>query len=74
MAYQIHFSPIDYLQRRIVYYKKLRGKMTNCLKDGFMLKKYGKEELEKMIAKRIKQIDLMIEEYNYAIQKLKSNE
>ena len=70
MAHNVHYSPIDYLEHRVTYYKKLRTRLANTVNDKWILDKYGKEEAEKMIAKRIVELDSMVRQYKQAIEKL----
>ncbi len=64
--------PLEYLSRRVIYYKKKKSGLKKMLKSGFLLEKYGKRELSKIIEDRRKQIENRIEEFNKAILKLKN--
>lgn len=59
---------INYLTRRIKYYKKVRGGINNrTLENKFLIDKYGKKELTRLIGVRTIQINERITEYETAI-------
>ncbi len=58
---------IGYLTRRIKYYKKVRGGLPRHVSSKYLVEKYGKIELKKLIGLRIIQIDERIKEYETAI-------
>lgn len=70
MAHQTHFSPIDYLDRRVQYYQKLRKRLAHSVNDPWMIEQHGKEELETLIAKRLTEIDSMIKAYDRVVDTL----
>jgi len=71
MPYQTDYPPITYLERRIIYYKKVRGRIGNYLKR-FGGKKNRLGVTQKDIDNRVKEINDRIAEYQSAIKILKS--
>lgn len=62
---------INYLTRRVKYYKKVRGSINNrTLENKFLIDKYGKRELKRLISIRTIQINERITEYQTAISVL----
>ncbi|MEX2017545.1 MAG: hypothetical protein WD876_03670 [Candidatus Pacearchaeota archaeon] len=70
MGYQTDFSPKDYLSRRIIYYKKKRGKVKGLIKHKALIQKHGKIKLEAIVKARVSEIEEMIKEYEKAENKL----
>lgn len=69
MSWETDQPPLNYLKRRIKYYKKKRGEVRGFIKSEFFIQQYGgKRKLKKLIAKRIYQIEDRIKEYEIAIK------
>lgn len=69
MAWETDQPPINYLNRRIKYYKKKRGQVMGFIKSEFFIREYGgKRNLKRIIAARIVQIEDRINEYEQAIK------
>lgn len=74
MAYKTDYSPVDYLRRRIIYYKKQSGVIRNLIKKKILIERYGgKQNLKNFITIRIKAIENRMIEYEAAIKKLSKN-
>jgi hypothetical protein len=73
MAYQTDYFPIEYLQRRVAYYKKRRSSTKNAIKNKILVDKYGEQETKAMIAKRLEGIDQIVRQYEMAIMILTQN-
>lgn len=71
MANETDFPPIEYLQRRIIYYKKRRGAIRNWPNDEYFVKRYGKRKITSLSKSAVERIEGRIKEYEDAIQKLK---
>lgn len=71
MGWDYDRPPLEYLQRRIVYYKKKKGVVNGLAKNEFLIKKYRKRQLKKIIAQRIQEIDSRIVEFTEAVTILK---
>lgn len=71
MPYPTDHSPIVYLERRIIYYKKKRGKINNYL-AGKKYKMVGDRKITKAhIDVAVKKINDRIQEYQKSIDILK---
>lgn len=71
MGWETDLPPINYLKRRIIYYKKKRGAVKNMIKDEWMVNRYGGiEEFQKLIDTRILNIEKRIKEFEGAVKKL----
>lgn len=73
MGYQTDFSPIEYLQRRVIYYKKLRGNARNWHTDEYFIQRYGIKGIKKQAKIAIERYEKRIEEYGKAIELLTKN-
>lgn len=74
MGYETDHPPIVYLERRIKYYKKQRGKFANMYKEEYYIRACGgPRKFKKLVAKRIKETNDRIAEYERAIEILKNN-
>lgn len=72
MEWETDQPPINYLKRRIVYYKKKRGHTRNLINSQLLIKKYGKLKLFFLIASSVDSIEKRIKEFEKAIKKLES--
>lgn len=73
MAWETDQPPINYLMRRIKYYKKKRGEVRGFINSDFFIRQYGgKRKLKKLIAARVLQIEQRIKEYEQAIKTLEN--
>lgn len=61
---------IGYLTRRIRYYKKLRSGLGKLSQMNYLIEKYGKRELKRLLKLRAIQIEERINEYETAISTL----
>jgi hypothetical protein len=73
MAYNVDHFPIEYLQRRIIYYKKQRGSVNNLLTDPHMINRYGEQKAKELVAVRLEGIEYIISEFEKAIEILIEN-
>lgn len=71
MAYKTDHYPIEYLQRRVIYYKKSRAATKSPTVYKHLSIKYTAEEIKVMQAKRLAGIDHIIEQFELAIEILK---
>jgi hypothetical protein len=69
MAWQTDQPPLEYLKRRVIYYKKKRGYSRKWIKDKGMIKRYGK----KAIQTAIDRIESRIKEFEQAAKILSEN-
>lgn len=77
MSYQTDYSPVDYLKRRVIYYKKQRGRFRNFINkpdkiSTHLISKYGMPYVLDQYEKRFAQVEGMIKEYEQAITRLES--
>jgi hypothetical protein len=70
MSWETDLSPIDYLKRRIIYYRKKRGNVRNMHKDEYWLQQYGLKRVKEIQKLAIERIEKRIGEYEKAIKKL----
>lgn len=68
MGFQTDFSPVDYLKRRVAYYKKQLSRAKVLIKDENMRKKYGAKKLKEIMKLSSKRINDRIQEYEDAIK------
>jgi hypothetical protein len=74
MSWQVDREPIDYLRRRVKYYKGRMSKVKNLIKEQWMVEKYGEEELRYIIARRLLSIESFISMYEKAVKDLQTIE
>lgn len=72
MAWNTDHPPINYLRRRIVYYKKKRGEARGWPKDEWFIQKHGVEAMRRASERRIAHLEKRIRQYEKAILKLQS--
>ena len=71
MGYEVDYNPVDYLKRRVRYYKKRRGAVKNFNKSDFFIRQYGGlKNLNRLIVLMVTKIEARISEYEAAITKL----
>ena len=70
MAWKTDQEPIDYLKRRVIYYKKKRAQVKGFIHNKGIVKTYERPKLIKLIKSRTTQIDSLIEMFENAIKKL----
>jgi len=74
MSYNVENSPIELLQRRIKYYKGVRGRMRNMHKNEVLVRRYGKVQLKKKVIPAIvENIENKIAVFEQAIQVLEKS-
>jgi hypothetical protein len=73
MGFETDYAPIEYLQRRVKYYKKLRGKTKNWAKDEYLIKKYGQKKMAELSKSAAVRYELRIKEYENAISILQKH-
>ena len=71
MGWETDQPPVNYLRRRVVYYKKKRGKVRKLVHSENLKKEYGRN-LPSIISAVVKGIEKRIREYERAIKKLTS--
>lgn len=70
MAWNTDQSPLNYLKRRIKYYKKKRSSIKNCAKNKAVIAQYGEKGVKKLIAISEQRINKRIKEFELAIKKI----
>lgn len=70
MAWRVDKNPIEYLEQRVRYYQKKRKLFLKFLKDEDMLDRFGEEKITEAIG----QVDVRINEFEYAVTILKAIE
>lgn len=65
MSYRVDNTPLELLERRIVYYKKVRGRMRK-LDTLPYFQKYSKKQLKEMKEAVLENIDRKIHAFNIA--------
>jgi hypothetical protein len=71
MGYQTDYGVIDYLKRRVKYYKRKRGMISRMIDNQFFIKMRGGEKnARRDIKAGIKICEVRIEEYSKAISEL----
>lgn len=71
MGWETDQPPINYLKRRIIYYKKKRGSFIAMRSDSTYFNDYGgQNRFQKLVDRRIFWIEQRIKEYEDAIKKL----
>lgn len=74
MSYPTDHNPIEYLKRRIIYYKKKRGMIRNIHKDKFFVQQYGLKKLKSIQKEGLASIENRITEYEKALTTLSIGE
>lgn len=73
MGWETDQPPINYLKRRVVYYKKKRGSMNGMRNDTTLFEAYGGEKkFQKIVDRRIFWIEQRIKEFEVAIKTLEN--
>jgi hypothetical protein len=74
MSWQTDREPIDYLRQRIKYYKKKQSMVKNLVKNPVMIQKYGEEELQSFIARRLLTLQSFMDMFKKAVKDLEEIE
>jgi hypothetical protein len=72
MSWNSDLPPLEYLQRRVVYYKKRIGMVKGLLKrddDSLLWRKYG-NKLPEIVERKVIHYEWRITQFNSAINKL----
>lgn len=73
MSWQTDREPIDYLKRRIKYYKGKISRSKNWIKNPIMVKKYG-DELSYIIARSLIKNQSFVVMFEKAVKDLEAIE
>ena len=68
MAWQHDQPPLNYLKRRVKYYKKKIAENMNYVPEEHILDKYGEEAVEAMVARNTVRMKKRIAEFQKAIR------
>jgi len=71
MGWKTDQRPIDYLKRRIIYYKKSRATVKKLATNVHLLTRYTPEQLKESVEARVLFIDKMIKQFERAVKNLK---
>lgn len=74
MSYKVDYPPLEYLQRRIKYYKKRKARVKRLPDDEFFVRKYGARKIKKISNDATLNIEKMIKEFEKAISILKNHQ
>jgi len=74
MEWETDQRPIDYLKRRIIYYKKKRATVKNLATNAHLLNRYTAEQLKGLVGGKVLFIDKMIKQFEKAVKKLELNQ
>jgi len=69
MEWETDQRPIDYLKRRIIYYKKKRATVKKLATNA----DYTTEHLKGLVGEKVLFIDKMIKQFEKAVKKLELN-
>lgn len=64
--------PVNYLKRRIIYYKKKIGRTKNIIHNEIMFEKYGQKELSAIITRAVEHYEKRIKQFKSSIKKLQN--
>lgn len=67
MGWNYDRPPIEYLERRVKYYRKKIGSTKGLITRQWLITKYGKRQLKKIIKLRIEHCEARIKEFEQAI-------
>ncbi len=73
MGYPTEHSPVEYLERRIIYYKKMIPKAKAAINDDFLIKRYGIRKIKEASKSRVAYYQARIKEYMVAISVLQTS-
>lgn len=73
MAYNSQFSPLEYLERRIKYYKKRTSVIKSNLNKEWLIKRYGRWVLKKATANALENNANRIAEFKMAAEILRKS-
>jgi hypothetical protein len=71
MSYQTDFVTVEYLRRRVKYYKNMQKKIAKMIDDPWYIQRRAPGEWKEMGEIRIRDIEYYITIYNDAIDVLK---
>lgn len=70
MGWETDQPVINYLKRRVKYYKEKRGQVSRMADEPVLLKQWKKSDLKRAVKERVRHYDDRIKEYTDAIELL----